>query len=97
MGEFDLKNAFLGAGALAENFENQPSAIKNLGFPCSLQIPLLYRRQLAVDDGNARFRFGNTAGDFLNFACANQCRGCWMEQRDNFLSRDEQANCLSET
>jgi len=48
MRKFDLQRAFLGLGAAAEDFEDQPGAIENLGVPGLLEIALLDRRQRAI-------------------------------------------------
>ncbi len=50
MRQLDLKRAFLGAGAPAENFQDQAGAIEHLGFEFGLEIALLHRRQRMVDD-----------------------------------------------
>ncbi len=48
MRKFDLKRALLGLGASAENFEDQPGPVENLGIPGLLEITLLDRRQCAI-------------------------------------------------
>ena len=49
-GEFDLQNAFPGARAAAENFQNQARAIQHLGVPGAFQVALLHRRYDGVDN-----------------------------------------------
>src|SRR6202042_2369142 len=54
MGEFDLQPAFPRAGALAEDLENERSAIQDLRVPCFLEIALLNRAQRGIDDDEFR-------------------------------------------
>ena len=56
MGQFDLQRAFRGAGALAENFENQAGAVDHLGGKGFFEIALLHRRQRAIDHDRVRPR-----------------------------------------
>ena len=48
MGEFHLQGAFLGAGALTEDIQDQAGAIDDLAAPGALQIALLHRGQRGV-------------------------------------------------
>ena len=43
MREFDLKNAFACAGALAEDLENEPGPVQDLALPVALEVALLDR------------------------------------------------------
>src|SRR5690606_4396008 len=49
-GELDLQLAFPGAGALAEDLQDQAGAVDDLAVEALLQVALLHRGQLAVDD-----------------------------------------------
>ena len=50
MRQLDLQRAFPRARAPPENLENQPGAVDDLGVEGTLEIALLPRRQLGIDD-----------------------------------------------
>ena len=49
-GQLDLQAAFMRAGARAEDLQDQPGAVDDLGLQRLLEIALLHRRQPVVDD-----------------------------------------------
>ncbi len=75
MRKLDLQRAFLGARALAEDFEDQPGAVDDLRVPGLLQIALLHRRERAVDEHEAGFLRAHDAFDLLDLALAEKGRG----------------------
>ena len=72
MRKFDLQRALLGAGAAAEDFEDETGAIEYLGVQRLLQIALLHGRQRVVDDDHFRLRSFDDLGEFLDLAGAEQ-------------------------
>ncbi len=75
MRQFDLQRAFLGLGAAAEDFEDQPGAVEHLGVPGLLEIALLDRRQRAIHHHQFDVVPGDQAGDLLDLALAEIGRG----------------------
>ena len=68
MGEFHLQGAFAGAGAAAEDFEDQAGAVEHLGVPGFLEIALLHRRERAIHHHQAGLDAFDQAGDLLDLA-----------------------------
>src|SRR6185295_6733220 len=83
MRELDLQRAFLGLGAAAENFQNQPGAVENLGVPCLLEIALLDRRQRAIHHDKFDVMASDQAGDLLDLALAEKGRRPDLADRRN--------------
>ncbi len=80
--QLDLQPAFMGARALAEDFEDQPGAVDDLGLPASLEIALLHRRQCAVDhDEPDRVVFDATRGDCRRCRCRTTWRAAARTRR----------------
>src|SRR5579872_2334729 len=62
----------MGAGACAEDFENEPRAIDDLSLPAPLQIALLHRRQRAIDDDEADLLLVDRRAEGVDAATADQ-------------------------
>ena len=72
--QLDLQPAFMGAGARAEDFEDQAGAVDDLGLPAPFEIALLHRRQRPVDDDEPDLVLGDQLA-----AASRHCRcraGC---------------------
>src|SRR5689334_25384602 len=78
----DLKRPFLGACALTEDFQNESSAVDNFGGPRLFQIALLYRRDRAIHDNDARFMAFNQTGNLVDFPAADVSRGTDFVEHD---------------
>ena len=70
----DLQRAFTGAGAAAENLQDQAGAIQDFCIPRFFQIALLHRRQGAIHDHDAGFEAFDETGNLFDFAFAKKSR-----------------------
>src|SRR6185295_3260670 len=57
-----------------ENFEDQGRAIQDLRAPGLLEIALLYRRELGIDDDNLGLEGARVAGNLVDLSTSDQ--GC---------------------
>ena len=60
----------LALGALAEDFEDEPGAVEDLGVPGLFEVALLDRRQHVVDDDDLCLFRAHNGADLLNLARA---------------------------
>ncbi len=97
MRQFDLQRALLGFGAAAEDFEDQPGAIENLGAPGLLEIALLDRRQRTIHHHQFDVVAGDEADDLLDLALAEIGRGPDLTDRRNHRIRDGQIDGARQT
>ena len=75
MRKFYLQRPLAGTRASPKDFKNQPGAIKYLDVPGFLQIALLHRGQVRIDDDDFRlFRFGKLC-DLIHLAGAQDIAG----------------------
>src|SRR6185437_8647738 len=74
-GKLHLELAFAGAGAGAENLEDEAGAVDDLALPLPFEIALLHRRHRRVDDRDGDLLLLHGAGIDLDRAAADQGRG----------------------
>ena len=72
LGQLDLQLAFVGARPLGEDVEDQAHAIDDPAAELALEIALLGRRQLVIEDGEARAGGGQRTRHFLHLALAGE-------------------------
>ncbi|MEY9285660.1 hypothetical protein ABIA03_006852 [Bradyrhizobium yuanmingense] len=90
MRKLDLQRAFPGLGAAAEDFENEPGAVEDLGVPFLFEIALLDRRQCAIHHHELDLEGLDQPGDLLDLALADIGRGADLaDRRDDGVGNDE--------
>ncbi len=92
MRQFDLQAAFARRGALAEDFEDQRRAVEHLHLPGALEIALLDRRELGIDDDDFGFEPARLGRDLLDLAAADQGRRRRARQRHDVRGDDVEAD-----
>jgi hypothetical protein len=97
MRQFDLQRTFLGLGAAAEDFQNQPGAVENLGVPRLLEIALLDRRQRAIHHHKFDVVARDQAGDLLDLAFAEIARRPDLADRRNQRVGDREVDGARQT
>ena len=90
--ELDLQPPFPRPRALAEDLQDQRRAVEHLRVPRLLQIALLHRRKLRVDDDHFGLERACFTRDLLDLAAADQCRRCRPHQRDDRGGDDGKAD-----
>ena len=97
MRKLDLQRAFLGLGAAAEDFQDQPGAVEHLGVPGLLEIALLDRRQRAIHHHQFDVVARDQPGDLLDLALAEIGRGPDLADRRDQRLRDRQVDGARQT
>ena len=92
MRKLDLQRAFFCLGAAAEDFEDQPGAVDNLGVPGLLEVALLDRRQRAIHHHQFDVVTGDEAHDLLDLALADIGRRLDLAHRRDQRLDDRQVD-----
>ncbi len=88
MRQLDLQRAFARARAPAEDLEDQPGAIDDLGLECLFQVALLHRRERAIHEHQRDLVGLDASRDLLDLALAEEGRGTHLVQLDDRLADD---------
>ncbi len=73
--EFDLQLALRTLRPQGEDIEDQAGAIDDTALQFALEVALLRRRKLVVEDDEFAFVCGNRGADFLHLPLAGESRG----------------------
>ncbi len=92
MGQLHLKPAFAGARPFPEDFQDERVAVEDLGFPFALQIALLDRRELGIDDDDLGLEGARFGADLLDLAAAYQRCGHRAAERHDVLRHHVKAD-----
>jgi hypothetical protein len=68
LGQFHLQFAFVGAGTLGEDIENESGAIQHAAFELLFQVAFLAGRQWMVEENNFCLVLANQLGNFFQLA-----------------------------
>ena len=96
MRQLHLEPAFARPRPFAEDFENKRGAVEHLRLPVPLEIALLDRRKLGVDDDHFGFEGARFRRDLIHLAAADQRGGSGARQRHDVRGDHLQADSLGQ-
>jgi hypothetical protein len=94
MSEVNLQTPLFRPRATSENLEYQTGAVEHLGLELALQIPLLNRGKLMVNDDELRARLGHDIRQILDLARTDQRCRPRLRDREKLTVGDLEIDCL---
>jgi hypothetical protein len=95
--QFDLHSAFMGAGPLAENLQDQAGTVDNLRLPAPFEIALLHWAQRGVDDNDPDFILADQLPEGFDSAAAQKSVRARASDGGDFGTDYVEADRLGET
>src|SRR5205823_12664399 len=94
--QLDLQAALMGAGALAENLQDQARPVNDLGLPVPFQIPLLHRAQRSVNDDEIDVGFADQLAEVFDSSAAQEAARARACNIGDFGPDYVETDCLGE-
>ena len=85
-GQLDLEGAFPARGVLGEDVEDESLAVDDVAFEDLLEVPLLSRAQVVVDDDDVDVEGGGRMGELGGFSRADEGRRVDLEAADELAA-----------
>jgi hypothetical protein len=73
--QFNLQFAFMGAGALGENVQNQAGPVEHATFQCTLEITFLAGGKAVIEEHQFRLVGSHSGGDLFKLSGTDKVAG----------------------